>query len=117
MLAGVRILSLAGAAGLAVTCLLPLPARAGDLIAAACKITGGPGAPGEVCACMQIVADFSLSPSDQKFAAYFLRNPRHANQIRRSNPQRRGDFWRKFDIFALTAERHCVGLARPHAAR
>lgn len=92
-------------------CLLGLAGevRAGNLVEAACRLTGGPGVPDDFCSCMQTVADASLSPADQKFAAYFLRNPGHAAEIRRSNPARRRDFWQRFEVFAGAARRHCVG--------
>lgn len=100
-----------GRAAVLAMCLVGLAGqvRAGNSVEAACLLTGGPGAPADFCTCMQKVADVSLSAADQKFAAYFLRNPGRAAEIRRSNPAGRRDFWHRFEVFAGAARRHCVG--------
>lgn len=87
----------------------PGQAFAWNVVEAACKVTGGPGASVEFCSCMQQVADLSLSLSEQKLAAYFLRNPARASRIGKANPAARKGFWQRFESFNLSTRRHCVG--------
>jgi hypothetical protein len=97
------------AASIAFGCVGAGPSHAWQVIEAACKITGGPGASLQFCTCMQQVADLSLSLTEQKLAAFFLRNPGEAGEIKRRNPAHHQTFWTRFESFSLSTRRHCVG--------
>ncbi|MFU8883783.1 MAG: hypothetical protein ACNA7Q_15580 [Rhodobacterales bacterium] len=60
-----------------------------------------------LCTCIQQVADRTLSRSDQRMAARFFRDPQMAQDIRQSDNQSHGIFWRKYRAFGETAAATC----------
>ena len=60
-----------------------------------------------LCACIQRVADQTLSRSDQRMAAKFFRDPQRAQDIRQSDNQSHEIFWRKYRAFGETAAATC----------
>ena len=56
-----------------------------------------------LCACIQQVADRTLSRSDQRMAAKFFRDPQRAQDIRQSDNHSHEIFWRKYRAFGETA--------------
>ena len=60
-----------------------------------------------LCTCIQQVADRTLSRSDQRMAARFFRDPQMAQDIRQSDNQSHGVFWRKYRAFGETAAATC----------
>ncbi len=60
-----------------------------------------------LCACIQNVADMTLTGSDQKLAASLLRDPEKAEEIRVSDRERNKTFWARYQSFASTAGSVC----------
>ncbi|HEY9020838.1 MAG: hypothetical protein QUV10_10050 [Paracoccaceae bacterium] len=60
-----------------------------------------------LCACIQQVADQTLSRSDQRMAAKFFRDPQMAQDIRQSDNRNHETFWRKYRAFGETAAAMC----------
>lgn len=60
-----------------------------------------------LCACIQQVADRTLSRRDQRMAAKFFRDPQMAQDIRQSDNQNHEIFWRKYRAFGETAAAMC----------
>jgi hypothetical protein len=60
-----------------------------------------------LCACIQRVADQTLSRSDQRMAARFFRDPQRAQDVRQSNNPSHEVFWRKYRAFGETAAATC----------
>ncbi len=101
-----------GAAGLVFLCLGAVPALAGNSIEAACRVNGGPTDRGAFCSCMQTVANMSLTQTDQRLAAFILRDPGRAGRMMKTVGARQ-DFWDRFDVFASATRTHCVGDGKP----
>ena len=62
-----------------------------------------------LCACIQQVADQTLSRADQRMAAKFFRDPQRAQDIRQSDNRSHETFWRKYRAFGETAAAMCSG--------
>jgi hypothetical protein len=60
-----------------------------------------------LCACIQRVADQTLSRSDQRMAARFFRDPQRAQDVRQSDNPSHEVFWRKYRAFGETAAATC----------
>ena len=82
-------------------------APAGNLIAKACLKAARPGASRALCACIQTVADRTLTRRDQRLAAGFFRNPHRAQVIRQSSRRAHAEFWRRYKAFGAAAEDSC----------
>lgn len=60
-----------------------------------------------LCACIQQVADQTLSRADQRMAARFFRDPQRAQDVRQSDNPSHETFWRKYRAFGETAAATC----------
>ncbi|MCP3972138.1 MAG: hypothetical protein GY717_17800 [Rhodobacteraceae bacterium] len=60
-----------------------------------------------LCGCIQDVADFTLSGTEQRLAAKFFKDPHMAQEIRQSDRQSHEVFWKKYKTFGRTAETYC----------
>jgi hypothetical protein len=60
-----------------------------------------------LCACIQQVADQTLTRADQRMAARFFRDPQMAQDIRQSDNRDHEIFWRKYRAFGETAAATC----------
>lgn len=76
-------------------------------VGSAC-LRSGKGAPAPLCACIQNVADMTLSASDQKLAARLVIDPEKAEGIRLSKSARNKAFWSRYEGFAETAGSLCA---------
>lgn len=81
-------------------------AFAGGTLEKACLATGA--ASGNLCQCIQHVADVTLTHADQKRAAKFFVNPDRAQTARASDSQTAEAFWNRYSTFASTAETACA---------
>jgi hypothetical protein len=74
----------------------------------ACNNSDRDAANRSVCACIQQVADMSLSNSDQRRAAGFFNNPDKAQDVRLSDTSRDDEFWSRYTAFGEQAEAYCA---------
>jgi hypothetical protein len=74
----------------------------------ACNKSDRDAANRSVCACIQQVADMSLSNSDQRRAAGFFNNPDKAQDVRLSDTTRDDEFWSRYTAFGEQAEAFCA---------
>ncbi|AXC50459.1 hypothetical protein DRW48_12910 [Paracoccus suum] len=96
--------ALLGAAVLALTA----PFAMAGPIDSACARSARASGNGSVCNCIQQVADQTLSPSDQRRAAAFFRDPDQAQSVRMSKTGTDNAFWARYKNFATTAEAYCA---------
>ncbi len=61
-----------------------------------------------LCACIQRVANITLSGDDQRLAATFFRDPGKAQQVRQSGSTRHREFWARYTTFGQAAELVCA---------
>lgn len=83
------------------------PAAAG-VIERECLSAPRAGGDRALCACVQRVADATLTPRDQREVARFLRDPDRAEQARRRDDPAAEAFWARFTAFGDAAERSCA---------
>lgn len=95
------------AAGALLFPLLLSSAQAGA-IERACNTSDRDAANQSVCACIQQVADQSLSNADQRRAAGFFNNPDKAQDVRLSDSSRDDAFWARYTAFGEQAEAYCT---------
>lgn len=62
-----------------------------------------------VCACIQQVADMTLSGSDQRRAAKLMKDPDLAHDVWISKREADDRFWDRYKSFGQTAEAYCAG--------
>lgn len=62
---------------------------------------------GQLCGCVQQVADMTLSRADQRRAAGFFRDADEAQAVRMSKSDADNAFWARYTHFASTAEAYC----------
>jgi hypothetical protein len=74
----------------------------------ACNRSDRDAANRSVCACIQQVADMSLSSADQRRAAGFFNNPDKAQDVRLSDTSRDDAFWARYMAFGEQAEAFCA---------
>lgn len=79
-----------------------------DAIERACNRSDRDAANRAVCACIQQVADTSLSSADQRRAAGFFNNPDKAQDVRLSDTTRDDAFWERYMAFGQKAEAYCA---------
>lgn len=84
----------------------PALAAAGP-IDRACQQSNRSASPG-LCACIQRVANVTLTGSDQRLAAKFFRDPAKAHDVRRSSRASHREFWQRYTTFGTTAEQVCA---------
>ncbi|MCO6381325.1 MAG: hypothetical protein JXQ91_18650 [Vannielia sp.] len=65
------------------------------------------GASRSLCSCIQRVADFELSRSEQKKGAKFFKEPQLAQDTRQSDHPGNEVFWKKWKKFGVTAAASC----------
>ncbi|SIN81404.1 hypothetical protein [Vannielia litorea] len=65
------------------------------------------GASRSLCSCIQRVADFELSRTEQKKGAKFFKNPQLAQDTRQSDRSDNAVFWQKWKKFGDSAARSC----------
>lgn len=64
-------------------------------------------ASGQLCGCIQRVADQVLTRSDQRLAAKFFDDPQMAQDIRQSDRNSHEEFWKRYKSFGYTAQKVC----------
>lgn len=74
----------------------------------ACNKSDRDAANRSVCACIQQVADQSLSGADQRRAAGFFNDPDKAQDVRLSDTSRDDAFWTRYMAFGEQAEAYCA---------
>lgn len=89
-----------------VLCAVPCLAVAGP-VERACVRSDRDGATRVVCACIQEVADMTLSGADQRRVAKFFRDPEAAEAARASDSRANEAFWQRYVNFGATAEAFC----------
>lgn len=72
----------------------------------ACLDAPRAGSP-QLCSCIQVAADRTLSSRDQRLAAKFFDNPDMAQEIRQSDDRSHEVFWKRYRAFGETAEAYC----------
>ncbi|MFD1507885.1 hypothetical protein [Lacimonas salitolerans] len=60
-----------------------------------------------LCACIQAVADQSLTRREQRQAARFFRDPHRAQEMRQSSSADNKRFWLRYRAFGAQAEQRC----------
>ena len=73
----------------------------------ACNTSNRPAANRSLCACIQQVANQTLSRADQREAARFFRDPQRAQDVRMSQRDRDNAFWQRYRAFGAAAEARC----------
>ena len=76
-------------------------------IGTACLSSGRSAANRELCACIDRVADLTLTRSDQRRAAKLFKDPDMAQDVRMSSRDADNDFWARYKNFATAAEGYC----------
>ena len=59
------------------------------------------------CKCIQVAADATLSPDDQKRAAILFKTPEVTQDLRTSKDRQERAFWTRYTAFAKLAEAFC----------
>lgn len=86
---------------------VPAVASARGAIETACLRSERPSAGGEICACLQRVADTTLTRGDQRRGAIFFADPHKAQQAKASGRAEDRLFWVRWEVFAASAVKHC----------
>lgn len=76
-------------------------------IETACLRSDRPQATRALCRCIGMVADQTLTRSEQRRAAAFFRDPNLAQQTRMSRNDRDREFWARYRTFGERAEASC----------
>jgi hypothetical protein len=76
-------------------------------IKAACLRSGRTAANRQVCGCIQLAADQTLSGADQRRGASFFGNPERAHAVRLSDTPRDDAFWDRWMTFGQAARQIC----------
>ncbi len=76
-------------------------------IARACNASDRDAASRQACACIQVVANRSLSDADQRRGARFFRNPDRAQNVRLSDTRADDAFWQRWTAYGQAAEAQC----------
>ena len=76
-------------------------------IEVACQKSDRGAANGQLCGCIQQVADITLDRRDQRMAAKFFQDPHKAQEIRQSDASGHEVFWSKYRAFGSAAESYC----------
>jgi hypothetical protein len=75
----------------------------------ACNRSKRAGANRSLCACIERVADQTLSGSDQRRAATFFKDPEKAHKVWMSKRGSDDVFWDRYKAFGAQAEATCTG--------
>lgn len=76
-------------------------------VGSACLNSGRQVSP-PLCACIQSVADMTLTGRDQQRAAGLFSDPEKAEEIRISDRAKNREFWARYQSFASTAGSVCA---------
>ncbi|HHC29958.1 MAG TPA: hypothetical protein ENK80_05295 [Rhodobacterales bacterium] len=87
--------------------MVPAAAQAGGVIERGCLKSPRPGAGRALCACLQQVADATLSASQQRRGAAFFADPHKSQTVKASDRPADDRFWAKWEAFAAAAVTHC----------
>ena len=79
-----------------------------EAIERACKQSGRGAANGQLCGCIQDVADLTLTRGEQRTAAAFISDPNKAQAMRQSDRRSDENFWQKYLKFGSVAEAYCT---------
>lgn len=82
-------------------------ASASGPIASACMSSGRPTVNRQICGCIQMAADQTLSGADQRRGASFFGNEELAHSVRLSDTDRDDAFWDRWRAFGRAAEQLC----------
>lgn len=82
-------------------------AAASGPIASACMMSRRPGVNRQICGCIQMAADQTLSGGDQRRGASFFGNEELAHMVRLSDTDRDDAFWTRWTEFGRMAEQLC----------
>lgn len=74
-----------------------------------CLKSGRDAANRATCACVQKVADMTLTGSDQRRAAKFFSDPDEAHKVWLSKKASDDAFWERYKGFGAMAEAYCAG--------
>ena len=83
-------------------------AAGAGVVERACLKSDRKAASRALCACIQDVADITLTRSDQRKAAKFFHDPDRAQQVRMAKSDASNGFWRKYKNFGDTAAAYCA---------
>ncbi len=89
-----------------VLCLAAEPAMASAIRKACLTSDRGKGRQ-TLCACIQKVADQTLTSRDRRLVARFFTDPERAQSIRLSDSRMHEDFWERYERFGRSAEALC----------
>lgn len=78
-------------------------------IESACNRSDRKSASRSLCRCIEQVADQTLSGSDQRRAATFLKDPEKAHKAWMSKRDADDAFWDRYKAFGAQAEAYCGG--------
>ncbi|QBY01081.1 hypothetical protein E2K80_10365 [Rhodophyticola sp. CCM32] len=78
-----------------------------NAIERACNQSNRQAASRQLCGCIGLVADMTLSGTDQRQAARFFSDPQRAQDIRMSDRASDEAFWTRYRSFGETAEAMC----------
>ena len=94
---------------LAVPAAIVLPAGPAEAkrIERACNASDRRAATPGLCACIQRVADQTLTNSDQRLGARFFRDPQRAQEVRKSDTASDDAFWSRWRNFGRSAAQIC----------
>lgn len=87
---------------------LTTPLAIAGPIDSACARSDRGARSGQLCGCIQQVADQTLSRGDQRRAAAFFRDAEAAQEVRMSKRDADNAFWARYKNFAATAEAYCA---------
>ncbi|MEJ1993411.1 MAG: hypothetical protein P8X50_17455 [Maritimibacter sp.] len=88
-------------------CLSATPAYSGNSINNACLSSDRDAANRALCACLQSVADKSLSPAEQRRGAQLFGKPHLSEELRASARDSDRVFWQKWQSFGDRAQKTC----------
>ena len=97
------------ALSLAVPVAIVLPAGTAEAgrIERACNASDRRAATPALCACIQRVADQTLTRADQREGARFFRDPQRAQEVRKSDTAADDAFWSRWRDFGRSAAQIC----------
>ena len=86
---------------------LTTPLAVAGPVDSACMRSERAAGNGQLCGCIQQVADMTLSRADQRRAAKFFADADEAQQVRMSKSDSDNAFWARYKAFTGAAEAYC----------
>lgn len=83
--------------------------QATPVIENSCRATSGQVS-GNLCVCLQDVANYLLVPQDQNRVAKFIYNPDLVQEQKISDGGTNDGFWQRYENFANVATKACIGV-------